>query len=429
MLPSMANAQTTAAKRLVFIHIPLGYVPNDYNQYGNRVEPTYLRDVFGDLRQHMSIATGLYNQPANNDFAPGNAHMNCWNAYMAGQSARTPAVVAKSFDQYAADLHKGSRLDTLSVNADFINSPYNFNSIQANYPSFRGPDLPVAMYTKPIDVFNLLFKDLTPPTTPPDTSVSDRRKAILDLVLADVKSISAQLGAVDKIRLDEYLTGIEQLKKSIVSPANQPTPSQVCKSPVESAIADSTIYPKRIANFYDLLYYSLACDLTRVASYMHSFEGTGLFHNSFLQGLQNSGWHTISHYTTPGYQEFEGAPPNSSDVTRNVADLRQIGAWHYGQTATFIRRLRDTQLPNGTTLLDETLVVIGSSVGRPDSHSFNDLIVWTAGAAGGSFKKNISYVGQNATPLANMWLTIMKAFGSTEQRIGNSTGTINQFLA
>ena len=78
-------------------------------------------------------------------------------------------------------------------------------------------------------------------------------------------------------------------------------------------------------------------------------------------------------------------------------------------------------------------MVMVSSISDGFTHRFSDINCVIAGNLGGRLKTGQHIqnpVGQNnQPPVANVWLTLMQAFGLNVTSFGNSTGTISQIRA
>lgn len=73
-----------------------------------------------------------------------------------------------------------------------------------------------------------------------------------------------------------------------------------------------------------------------------------------------------------------------------------------------------------------------SSISESLSHNAYDLNCIQAGNLGGAIKtgQTVTFgAGTANAPVANIWLTLMRAFGLPNTSFGNSTGVIPQLLA
>jgi len=74
-------------------------------------------------------------------------------------------------------------------------------------------------------------------------------------------------------------------------------------------------------------------------------------------------------------------------------------------------------------------VVIGSGISDGDKHLYSDLPVVVAGRAGGALKTGFYKNYPGTVPLANLWLSLLRAFGGKQPRFADSTGTLTDALA
>lgn len=127
--------------------------------------------------------------------------------------------------------------------------------------------------------------------------------------------------------------------------------------------------------------------------------------------------HQLSHYG-----EESGLP----------AKFKTAVAWQYGKFKEFALKLDAVKEADGTSLLYNSVMVMTSSISDGFSHRFEDLNCVMAGQLGGKLKTGQhlqNSVGRsNQPPIANVWLTLMRAFGLTQTSFGNSTGVISQIL-
>ncbi|MFZ3229442.1 MAG: DUF1552 domain-containing protein [Pseudobdellovibrio sp.] len=424
MMPSIARAGTAKTQRLVWIYLPLGY-GSPYNNSGVYSFPSYVSNALSSVASEVSTITGLYtdsNQPA----GTGNAHPDAWMPFINAGAMPTSTrgdKMSKTWDQYIADVNQGSTKKTASMVANYENSVYLFSPLEAHTMSYRGAGQPVGYYLDPKTIFDQMFAGATtlPPAPQIDQRQQDqlkRKRGILHYINEDIKKLEAKVGQEDRLRLEEYFTGLTDLDNKIASQlvVAPPPASMACQTPGSFSNTD---YPTRLRLFYDILYYALKCDLTRVATVMHAMEGSHMIHSGFISGLANSGvqWHAYSHLD-PGY---EGASTNTS---ANRSDLEKVTSWHHVEIAKFVKRLKDTVLPNGQTLLDECAIVWGSSMSTGAGHDTRGLMMNIAGTANGALKKAVTINSQ--VQMANLYLTLMQAFGVTAvNSIGRSTGIIS----
>jgi len=88
----------------------------------------------------------------------------------------------------------------------------------------------------------------------------------------------------------------------------------------------------------------------------------------------------------------------------------------------FLTRLRSIR-EDGATVLDRTMVFLGSNLGDGSSHSIRNLPVLLAG---GGFKhgQHLAFDPQNPPPLCNFYVSLLQRLGIPTDKFGTSTGTL-----
>jgi hypothetical protein len=163
---------------------------------------------------------------------------------------------------------------------------------------------------------------------------------------------------------------------------------------------------------FDLEVLAYQCDLTRVITLMVGREQSGMTYPQI--GVPDS-HHPISHH---------GRDPVK------IENCARINEYHVTLFGYFLDRLRATPDGDGS-LLDHMTLIYGSGMSDPDpyksgdSHNPRNIPVLLAGGGAGHFKggRHIRY--PKDTPLANLHLTLLDQFGVRLDRIGDSTGRLD----
>jgi hypothetical protein len=102
-----------------------------------------------------------------------------------------------------------------------------------------------------------------------------------------------------------------------------------------------------------------------------------------------------------------------------------INAYHVSLFSYFLDRLKSTPEGDGT-LLDHTLYLYGSGMGDPNRHDHTRLPIVVAGGGAGKMKgaRHVKY--DEATPLANLHVTLLDKVGVHLDSFGDSTGRIEE---
>lgn len=232
-----------------------------------------------------------------------------------------------------------------------------------------------------------------------------RRKSVLDAALADFDSHRAKLGASDQARLDTHADSIRSLEKSLMGT------SAVCTKP--TAPTDVTA-ETAIDRQSDLLAGIFGCGLTRIASFQLRIADND---NSLYPwvGLDEGGHHTLSH--------------ENDDAT--FAILTKLYTWYTERFVYLLDRLAATPDVDGTSVLDNTLVIWGSELGTGWTHSLDNVPFILAGGAtgrlrGGRYLKVTNTLTNRVlvTALEAMGITDVEKYGTTDTGSGGLSGAL-----
>ena len=111
-----------------------------------------------------------------------------------------------------------------------------------------------------------------------------------------------------------------------------------------------------------------------------------------------------------------------------VADLQKIDEYSVKQFARFLKRMKETKEGDGS-LLDNSMIVLGSGLGDGNRHRHEDLPIVLAGNAGGTVPTGRHLRVPNKTPLNNLFLSMLHRVGSDAESFGDSTGDLKQIDA
>jgi len=182
-------------------------------------------------------------------------------------------------------------------------------------------------------------------------------------------------------------------------------------------------YPEIITSMNDLIAMAFACDLTRVVTFMSEIPLNTQTNYAFV-GVDSSNYHDdISHH--------HGDPVK-------LAGIQKVNTFYAQQFAYLLNKLANTMDVDGSSVLDNCAIIFTSEFGDGDDHYHYDLPVVLAGRAGGAFAtgRHIDYpstpdkgAGAIGTerradkPLANLYISIMQAFGLDVATFGTVDGT------
>jgi Protein of unknown function (DUF1552) len=301
-------------------------------------------------RQDIHVLSGVDN-PAARLPGPGNGHHNSMSGLVSGEMFSGRGAGGPSIDQVIAQrIGNHSRFRSLQIG---VCQESFGESIQRNL-SWAGRDRPLPPEMIPQRLFDRLFGSREPHWI-------ERKRSILDAVSDEAKSLKSALGHGDQQRLEEYLTSVRSLERSVAS--LPPEYTQAVEQPPEGG--DLKDWPRIAKLQTDLLVHALASRQTRVASYMLTK----------CQGLSRFPW---LGYTYERHHEYTHGRVETPEGQRI---MRDICRWHVEEFAYFLAKLKS--IPEGDgTLLDHTCALYVHEHAEANSHKNAGLAMIAAGHAG-----------------------------------------------
>jgi hypothetical protein len=401
MVPALTPIRLTAASaamRLGFIYTPNGVVQKAWipAKTGSGYElPDAMRPL-EPFRQQVLLLSNLAQHAGRPIGDGGGDHSRASATWLTGVAPKrtegSDVEAGISADQIAAyELGKKTPLRSLELGLERSPLPDSgYNSIYANTISWRTPTIPNAAETNPRQAFEVMFGS----KGSADEDAAPRlysRRSILDAVRPDVSRLRSRLGARDRSRLDQHLENIRNLELRIEAVDRQ-------------SVSDS--FEDRAKLMGDLMVMAFQTDMTRVVSFMLAREGSELQYPSL--GV-SEGHHAVSHHR------------NDSG---KIAKTLKINQLHAALFSYVIDRMQSTPDGDGT-LLDNSLLLFGSSLGDGNDHTHHDLPLVLAGGKNCNIKggKHIRYAQD--TPMNNLLVTMLRKAGVPVGSIGDSTGELD----
>jgi hypothetical protein len=109
--------------------------------------------------------------------------------------------------------------------------------------------------------------------------------------------------------------------------------------------------------------------------------------------------------------------------------IAKINVLHMQLFAAWLKQLNETKDPDGSSLLDNSMIVYGSAIEDGNSHAHNNLPVLLAGRGGGSIQAGRHVRYDKNTPMANLFLAMLDRMGAPAERFGDSTGILGKLSA
>lgn len=228
------------------------------------------------------------------------------------------------------------------------------------YISWSSPTAPNA----PLESAQVAFDQIFVPGGSDPTEAAARRRrrqSILDHTLEQIATISPRLGSDDSLKLDEYLTAVREVEMQLQNGDTIPGCTDGATPP-----GTGLSHPEHTQAMLDVITLALRCDATRIITYSMDY-GFGNKDYGFL-GLGSRKHHNLSH---------SGTDPQTIAVHLGIVQ------WYMDQLAYFLGRLQEVDEGNGT-LLDNSIIYMGSDVADGWSHSHANLPAILAGGGAGA---------------------------------------------
>jgi hypothetical protein len=97
--------------------------------------------------------------------------------------------------------------------------------------------------------------------------------------------------------------------------------------------------------------------------------------------------------------------------------------WNVEQVAYFLNKARRLD-EGGTSLLDNSMILFGSSLKDGNRHDIENLPLILAGRGKGSLRPGRRLRAEPKTPLCNLHLAMLHRMGVQEKSFGDSTGPL-----
>jgi hypothetical protein len=157
---------------------------------------------------------------------------------------------------------------------------------------------------------------------------------------------------------------------------------------------------------YELMALAFQTDSTRVISFAVAPEGSN---RPFTNLGISEGYHFLTHHS------------GNEDKIQKVAKIER---WYMERFAKFLRRLDGMKEPDGTTVLDNSMIVYGCAIGDGNRHNHDELPVVVAGGGGGSLQPGRHVALAQPTPMTNLYTALLDRMGVKAERVGDSTGRL-----
>jgi len=418
--PASAFAQSKPGHliRAAFLFVPNGINMDHWRPTGegSEFDLKSTLEPLADLRGEFSVLTGLTQR---NAFALGDGpgdHARSSAAWLTGVHPKktdgSDIRCGISVDQLAGmHLGKHTRFGTLEIGCErgalAGNCDSGYSCAYSSAVSWKTETTPLPKEVNPRLVFERFFGGGD--TAEAAGARADRlraRKSVLDFVSEDAARLAGQLGARDRMKLDEYLTGVREIEERLAKIEKDALEVPAGFERPRGVPAD---YGEHIRIMGDMMVLAFQADLTRVCTFMFANEGSN---RNYRHIGVSDGHHDISHH--------------GGDEAKLEAK-RKIDLFHTQQLAYILKRMASIREGDGT-LLDNCMVLYGGGISDGNRHNHDDLPLVFAGRGGGTIEQGKHAVYPNGTPMANLFLSMLDRLGIREDKFGDSSGRIERLF-
>lgn len=407
------DANVKAAKRFIGVFSANGTIAKSFFQPSAGSDaPLSLMPILAGLEAHkdkLLVLNGVHmystvenelgttNGLEGENFAPnkpGGPHMKGPGAMLTGGS-----LLAGSFTGSGGPAGWADRQSVDQYIAERIGKTTQFPSlefgvrIEGQEPlrviSYRGANQPNTAVDDPFQMYARIFANANLSDAELKKLIAERQ-SVLDFLKDDITRLEGRVSSEDKAKLEAHLAGIRNIEQGLQNSAS------ACKPLTMPAMYDPHAmekFPDAAKLQMDLMLLAQTCGMTRVSTFM--------FANA-------DSW---QYYPWIGVNEEHHELSHAGDAdTAAVEKLVKINQWHAEQFKYMLDALAAAQEPDGSSMLDSSLVLWGNELGAGNTHTYKNIPWVLAGSAGGYLKmgRQVNYKDQ---PHNNLLVSVCNAMG------------------
>ncbi|MEM9481628.1 MAG: DUF1552 domain-containing protein [Verrucomicrobiota bacterium] len=381
MMPSAfaKSASPHMAKRAVFINLHLGFMAEHFvpKAAGKSYKSTRYLRILDKHREDFTVITGTSHPGVNGAHSADVSFLTG-----APDAASASFKNSVSIDQIAAEHIGGeTRYAYLPLGLNVRSSSFGHSG--ANIPAIYKPD----------QVFRKLFIEGTKREKEIINQQLEDGRSILDFVGESARSLETRLDQQDRDKLDEYFTNIREAEQRLAKNRRwQDIPKPKTKLKPPKNVQDNADFIGKIALMYDMMHLALESDSTRIITFNQPNLNDVLPEDGITQG-----YHSLSHHN------------GDAEKQRQLAQVEEIQMGHF---ARLLDKLKATSSVGSgdESLLDGTMVMMGSIFGNANHHDTRNMPIVLAGG-GFEHGQHLAFDRGNNTPTANLFVSMMKKLG------------------
>ena len=357
------------------------------------------------VREDLVFIRGLYNPTA---FASTSPHLGRMNLLSGAPVSLDPADirVGTTMDQVLSR-QLGGRTAVpnlvLGIEPNELRLEDGLSMIYGSSLSWASPTKPATKEIYPSRTFDQLVGDGT-------GRKLDR--SILDAVLQETHDLQPKISRGDRRKLDEYLESVRDIEKRIDHAAKEerlegwrPTLKQPNMPRPKDDLPQEV--PAHMKLMMDLIVLAFQMDKTRIVTLMLNNDLSQM-NFRFLEGVRGALHLDLTH---------NGKAPELE------AMYLKTNQFHMQQFTYLVKRLKEID-EGGQSILDNSMLMLASSLFDGDAHSAEQLPIVLAGRAGGTMKTGriLDYFdkGNDNRRACSLYLSLMDRMGVHVDRFGDA---------
>jgi hypothetical protein len=404
MVPAFAASEAARPpRRLGYIYLPTGRIIDNWTPktQGQDYDMTPSLAPFAPYREKMLVLSGLDLKAA--DFKPGEAgaeHPRSCGSFLTGKHPFSTTVGISADQAVAKVLGQQTPLASLQLGldpAEWSNgNDGGFRGFYRTTVSWASKTTALPTQNNPRKVFERLFGDTSSLDPETQRRLNQNRGSVLDAVNERVKNLMGTLDAGDRYKMAEYLDAVRDIERGIQAAESR---SDIDSAGLESVKRPAGIpetYTEHAKLIFDMMHLAYLTDMTQVVTVMMGHEGGN---RTFVEKGFKEGHHSLSHH-----RGIQGA----------IETLKQIDHFQNELIAYFLEKMQSTKELDGSSLLDNSMIMAGSSMSDANTHVHYNLPIVVFGGAQGRLKTG-RHIRYDDEPLSNLHLFTIDAFGASPE--------------
>lgn len=418
MLDVMSGPNSRAAEnesptaRLAYLYIPNGvaegaWQPKKVDDKGQLVELNPWMSSLAPFQKDLTIFRNMWTPR-------GNGHIAGTATWLTGGSFDHEKLDSggASVDQVAAKHFRSTTLLPsleLSTRGEGIFT----TSLPRNSLSWVDPVTPAPRDIEPRVVFDRMFRA-------GESGLGNR--SVIDLVLEDARRLKRRVSNRDQAKIDEYLDSVRAIERRLEFAQRQKDRAGQTAELKHALVRPEPGIPEDHGQYMktmmDMIVLAFWADATRVCTFMMD-HGQSNRYFDFIDGVKGT-WHALSHWKDiSGKTEDDDGKTSWSSRDEKRDMYNRVTTWHTEQVAYLLKRFSEIKEPNGR-LIDNSMIVYGSSLSDGHEHSAKNLPLLMAGGAAHGIKPGRQLNSRKELSMSDLHLAMLQRLGVPQNGFAES---------